>query len=380
VPLAEVTAEEAEAYGAFRENYSRYWSRYFDPIAIRLDVHAEGRNELETFVLPLLDSSIYRPIQAVLAKEGPLAHPRWRRPMVAELGLRFIPAKEGALPRELSGLERLVSQNCTGVVVAAFPDSAPVIATGNGSPATILQADLFDQRNGLVGIGALALGIFTRPVVLALELKDPERTRRTLREEFLRALPASARRSRELDSLMTVEPDGGLQWRFGFLGLASMRFTARVEDRWLVLTNDASLPPGLVAGTEPGEPFAASLRLHPEALEKGLPSAFQAAAEGESRSAFAAMAWLAPWLQVTGDVKTAQAESQRILGSAPSLAPDAYRLGRFIEHKVYGMPFRVTLPAYDPAKDFGLLEGVREPKVDMRFEDTGLRARVSWLK
>jgi hypothetical protein len=34
----------------------------------------------------------------------------------------------------------------------------------------------------------------------------------------------------------------------------------------------------------------------------------------------------------------------------------------------------------DPAKDFGLLEGVRDPAVEMRLEGAGLRARVSWRK
>jgi hypothetical protein len=273
-----------------------------------------------------------------------------------------------------------MTQHCTGTVVAAFPDSAPVIATGNGSPATILQADPFNQRNGMVGFGAMALGIFTRPVILALELKDPELTRRSLRDEILNLLPSGLRRSREMDALVTVEPGGGLMLRLGFMGLASMRFTARVEDRWLVLTNDASLPAGFVTGTVPGDPFAARLSLHPDALERGLPAAFQAAMEGESRSAFWAMAWLAPWLQGSQDVKAAQEESRRILGSAPLLEADALRPGRWQEHRRFGLPWRPTAPAMDPAKDFGLLEGVRDPAVEMRLEGAGLRARVSWRK
>jgi hypothetical protein len=378
VPLTEATGEEAEVYGAFRESYNRYWRRYFDPIALRLEVHQDGRNAIETFVLPLLESSIYQPLRALLAEEGPLPRPRWGRPMVAELGLRFAMTKKSTLlPGSLSGLERLLVQDCTGVMVAAFPDSAPIIAAGNGSPATILQSDPFGQRNGMVGLGALGLGLLTRPVVVALELKNPDLMRRTLRDEIFRALPFN---TLGLDNLVTSEPDGGLLLRFGFQGLASMRFTVRVEDRWLVFTNDASLARGIVVGTEPGSPFAASLSLHPEALDKGLPAAFQAAMEGEARSAFSAMAWLAPWLQLTGDVKAAQAESHRILGCAPILEPDALRPGKWIEHRRFGRPWWTTTPAWDPGQDFGLLEGVREPRIEMRFEATGLRARVTWLK
>lgn len=380
VPLSEATAEEAESYKAFKEAYSQYWRRYFDPIAFRLDAKADGRQELETFVLPLLDSSIYQSMKALLADKGPLPRPRWHKPMVAELGLRLALSETGAMPRPFAEVGQALGQLGTGVVVAAFPDAAPVIATGNGSPATILEADPFNQRNGLVGLGALGLGLFTRPVVIAFELKDPEQTRKSLRDVVYRLLPPAFWQGGDLDSRLTSEPDGSLQLRLGFLRLASMRFTLRVEDRWLLLSNDASLPSSLMAGTDMGEPFAASLQMHPEALERGLPAAFQAAVEGESRSAFAAMAWLGPWLRMGADVKAAQAESHRILGVAPLLAPDALQPGRWLEHRDFGRPNRATMPLRDPAKDFGLLEGVRDPKVEMRFEDTGLRARLSWRR
>jgi len=380
IPLSDVTAEEAEAYAAFKEGYSRYWSRYFDPIAFRLDAKPDGRQTLETFVLPLLDSSIYGPMRSLLTQSGPLPRPRWSQPMVAELGVRLALAEAGALPRTFAELGRTLGQMGTGVMVAAFPDASPVIATGNGSPATILEADPFNQRNGLVGLGALGLGLFTRPVVFAFELKDPEQIRRSLREVVYGLLPPSFWRGGELDSQLVTEADGSLQLRLGFLRLASMRFTVRVEDRWLLISNDASLPANLVTGTDMGEPYAASLRLHPDALDRGLPAAFQAAVEGESRSAFAAMAWLGPWLSPSGDVKAAQAESHRILGVAPMLAPGALVPGRWLEHRDYGRPLRPTTPPRDPARDFGLLEGVRDPQVEMRFEDTGLRARVSWRR
>lgn len=380
LPLSEVTAEEAESYHAFKEAYSQYWRRYFDPIAFRLDAKADGRQELETFVLPLLDSSIYQSMRSVLTQKGPLPWPRWHKPMVAELGVRLALVEGGALPRSFAEVSETLAQVGTGVVVAAFPDAAPIIATGNGSPATILEADPFNQRNGLVGLGALGLGLFTRPVVIAFELKDPEQTRKSLRDVVYRLLPPAFWQGGELDAHLTSEPDGSLQLRLGFLRLASMRFTLRVEDRWLLLSNDASLPASLVTGTDSGESFAASLRLNPEALDRGLPAAFQAAVEGESRSAFAAMAWLGPWLRMGGDVKAAQAESHRLLGVAPLLGQNALLPGRWLEHREYGRPTRPTMPLRDPAKDFGLLEGVREPKVDMRFEDTGLRARITWRR
>ena len=383
VPLAQVSAEEAQAYKFFKEAYSQYWVRYFDPIAFRLEAKADGRQELETFVLPLLDSSIYKPFREQLAEDGNLPRPHWQQPMVLELAARLTlkgSEEPGTRYKGARALEilRLIG---TGVVAVGFPDAAPAIATGSGSPATILAADPFNERKGLLSIGALGLGLFTRPMVLALELKDPATTRKSLKGMVQEALQQLGVNMREFETHLTEEPDGSLRLRLGLLGLASMRFSIKVEERWLVLSNDPSLPPNLVAGTKAGEPFAASLSLHPEALHLGLSDAFHAAMEGEARSAFAAMAWLGPWLQLNHDVQAAQAESRRILGVAPLLAPDALQFGRGrTEHRDFGRPGAPRTPPRDPAKDFGLLEGVREPVVDMRFEDTGLRARVSWRR
>jgi hypothetical protein len=58
IPLAHATADEAERYKAFLEGYNQYWRRYFDPIAIRLQVTPD-LVRAETIILPLIDNSIY---------------------------------------------------------------------------------------------------------------------------------------------------------------------------------------------------------------------------------------------------------------------------------------------------------------------------------
>ncbi len=51
------TDKEAETYGQFRDRYQQYWRRYFDPIGIRIKF---GKTiTLETYILPLIDSSRY---------------------------------------------------------------------------------------------------------------------------------------------------------------------------------------------------------------------------------------------------------------------------------------------------------------------------------
>ncbi len=68
-PFQAVTQGEAEAYGTYRERYTRFWSQFFDPIAIRLDDTDDGSLELSTFILPLIESSLYNSLRHGLATE-----------------------------------------------------------------------------------------------------------------------------------------------------------------------------------------------------------------------------------------------------------------------------------------------------------------------
>jgi hypothetical protein len=58
IPQERVTAKEADEYRQFLTAYSQYWRRYFDPIAIRLQVSPK-QYRAETIILPLIDNSIY---------------------------------------------------------------------------------------------------------------------------------------------------------------------------------------------------------------------------------------------------------------------------------------------------------------------------------
>ncbi len=58
IPITEVTAEEAELYKQFLEDYNQHWREYFDPIALRIQINPK-RFRVETVILPLIDNSIY---------------------------------------------------------------------------------------------------------------------------------------------------------------------------------------------------------------------------------------------------------------------------------------------------------------------------------
>ena len=70
VPLEHVTKKEAESYQHYVTQYSQYWRQFFDPIAVRLADTADRKLELTTFILPLIDSSVYgRLREAILHAE-----------------------------------------------------------------------------------------------------------------------------------------------------------------------------------------------------------------------------------------------------------------------------------------------------------------------
>jgi hypothetical protein len=98
--LAWVTGTEADEYDAFLREYNNYWRRYFDPIAIRVEVTPE-RYRLETIVLPLINNSIYQDLAEMLnGKPEPLdALPVPRRNIFTVAG-RF---NKEALMKEVIG-------------------------------------------------------------------------------------------------------------------------------------------------------------------------------------------------------------------------------------------------------------------------------------
>jgi hypothetical protein len=68
IPLEKVTAAEAKEYKQFVEQYSQYWRRFFDPIAVRVQL-TPGQYRAETIILPLIDNSIYTGMAMALGGE-----------------------------------------------------------------------------------------------------------------------------------------------------------------------------------------------------------------------------------------------------------------------------------------------------------------------
>ncbi|HIA20704.1 MAG TPA: hypothetical protein EYN70_15030, partial [Planctomycetaceae bacterium] len=57
--MTHVTPEEARLYNRWRDGYQQYWSNFFDPIAVRIQV-TKSRLATDVTVMPLINSSDYR--------------------------------------------------------------------------------------------------------------------------------------------------------------------------------------------------------------------------------------------------------------------------------------------------------------------------------
>lgn len=57
IKLEQVTAAEAEQYTGFVNNYNRYWTKFFDPIGIRVKMGKDIK--VQTVILPLIENSWY---------------------------------------------------------------------------------------------------------------------------------------------------------------------------------------------------------------------------------------------------------------------------------------------------------------------------------
>jgi hypothetical protein len=67
VSFSKVADVEVKDYRQFVERYSRYWSRFFDPIGIRLRLG--DRIEAETCIMPLIENSIYNQLREIIGGE-----------------------------------------------------------------------------------------------------------------------------------------------------------------------------------------------------------------------------------------------------------------------------------------------------------------------
>ena len=196
VTLDRVSKTEARDYKRFVREYNDYWSEYFDPIGIRFRVG--DRVEAETCILPLIESSLYNQLRALVGGDPVPLRARVLTPgtLIAVTGKIDLRHKE--VREMLDDMQQ------------ALPPSVPPIARCVGSSLSVNLYDgdvLFtvDPRGmGMIGAGmdleeqlivSTILSSISLPMYAVLDLKD-EKLARTAIRELLKMAEAGTRRPR----------------------------------------------------------------------------------------------------------------------------------------------------------------------------------------
>lgn len=391
--LVRVTAAEAAAYERYRENYTRFWSRFFDPIALRFDTAADGSHALTTFILPLIENSAYDTLRTMFAAhdQRPSASsvPAFDRTPIAQLDL-VLPDKTWRGIAD--GLDNLVERefgvssefyDLLGPAVhVAVEDGDPVVRLGSGELASAFASAAGVNRgirgSEMVYIGVL-LNLLTRPTHIVVELTDPERAARLLENAYATRGPSADRDWMETDF---VQRGPGRDWLLSLRPerIASIDFSVRIEGRYLIVSNHPWGEPLRITGERTGGLAGVSLTFNPEARETSLPADFASAMRSERSRALKGMGRLYPWMAALGESREAAEQANvKALGFAPAVPPGelAWHGGELL-HPVFGGVWTARLPAYDPAVRFGLFDGLSSATVSMQFEDDGLRTKLVW--
>ncbi len=391
VPLQKVTPEEAEAYRLYVENYSRYWRRFFDPIAIRLDDVGTDQLELSTFILPLVDNSIYNGLRMVMAHQDdqttlsiPIVEPTpvvqfsanlndmaWQQ--IAGNFSEFFTRYSGASPAMLDDFG-------PSVHVAVF-DADPIIAMGSGDVFGAFGGDVLRGGGDQMLMIPVALSMLTRPCSIMVETKSPERTSQYLRQAAMGGI-APERRTRQFSvSFYQVGDRDEWVWTLDLFGVVKLRYGVEVVGKYLVIRNIPWSSDDRVVSVAPAELNAAMLQANPSACKQQLPGLFAAASDANRQAVMSGLGRLYPFmLSGSKSVEEAATQHQRLFGFYPrQLGDDKWSWKDFrMVSDDYGEPTRQRQPAFDPNQPFGLMNRIDSLQLNMQFEQDGLRSTVRW--
>lgn len=392
-PVDQVTPAERDAYNAYLADYTQFWRQFFDPIAVRLDDTAGGGLELTTFILPLIDNTIYNGLKEVMvdANSPQVMDDLIVSPApVLHLAVNFKTELFGkaAKDREFRDLERMTGTPATIVSHFRSPahfwmmDSDPVIAVGAGNLLGAFGGQMAGSgRNSEMLAIPVVLSALTRPCALAVEVDDPAAVRKLLDMPAPMIQEDGGFVRTKMSKTKYADRDGWLI-DFSIEGMLSLHYGLELQGKHLVLTNlPWSQKPKLTEGAAK-HLNAAMLEVNPGAVEKQLPALFTADSARQRELAFAGAGSLVPVILAEGaDVAKAQARHRELFGYAPH-HPGAgnwvWKDG-ILESDRYGSQWKPLQPAFTPADaQDGLFPGVKHLQMSVQFEDTGLRTVVRW--
>ncbi|MDR2982138.1 MAG: hypothetical protein LBV12_07820 [Puniceicoccales bacterium] len=377
-PAKLATSDEQTAYNEYRERYTQFWRQYFDPIAVRLDLKQDGKIALETFILPLIDNSLYTGIKESIGAISPteLKLPEYRDPAIATLAFKIPKDKNTSrMLRDVDFLNHTALLSLLDdTVVLSVRDSAPVVqANFPGISSFGVRSSLIGMRGEEMLVVPVFAAMITRPCDLAVRVSDEKAALGILRSLYSQRESWSAREA------VFIEDENKLIFAWTVEGVLRLEFGATVENGWLHITNHPWTPTPIVGTQSSGASSHARVVLTPSELKLGLPQALSIAQSAYRTSVYASASELLPWMQAYGvDADAALKIQGKALGRmtpVPKEVTLSAKDGTYV--KPYGS-WTYQGMKNSKVEDTGILRGIQNVNLWLRFEDDGLRTSAEF--
>lgn len=389
-PISKATGAEAKAYAEYLQNYSRYWRRFFDPIAIRLDESATQQLEVSTFILPLIDNSIYNTLRMALETDrtaSTLAVPTIEPTPVIKFSLNLSDLAWDGITEGFSDLFTRYSGTSAAVLddlgpslhLAVF-DSDPIIALGSGDVFGSFGSSMNGMDPDAMMI-PIALSMFTRPCSIFINTRNPDRTAQLLRQAATLFTAPDNQFDDFRAQIFQVGDQEKWVWMMDIMGMVKLRYGIEIVDEYVVVRNIPWSTKEKVTQVKAADLNAVSLQVNPNACIEQLPGLFAAASDANSRVAMSGLGRLLPFMVGKDiEIEEARQEHQRLFGFFPKtvLGDQLNWKYQHLSSNDYGDPKRQRQPAFDPKKPFGLMNQIDFLRLEMQFEDDGLRSAIRW--
>ena len=389
-PVNMVKASEKAAYKEYLRNYDRFWRQFFDPIAIRLNKDSEHKIEVSTFILPLINNSIYEELKEFIIADKnakPLSIPTLTPEPVAQLSFNLNKKVwQSGMDKFLNeffnkvvGVPSRVTDYFDSNIHLALADTDPIIEIGNGSLGGGFGMFSGSRRRMMQPALGFIGSLFTRPSAIMIGLTDAKKVTTILNQ--VSSNPRSLPRAFATNQFYRIAGKDAWHYVIDFEGVIKMRFGIEVKGNYLMITNQPlSYNPNIVK-TDIALNNGVRLQLNPSAAIKQRASLYVSATQQQSKAAMIGINTLYP-LMLSGSetIEDAKQQLKNQLGFQPK-HPDKgewkWENGE-LNSSIFGNIRQKIQPEYKSENEFGVLQKIDNVDINMQFENDGLRANVQW--
>ena len=383
-----ITKTEADTYNRFVQNYTRYWRQFFDPIAIRLDATGDNNYEMQSFILPLLDSRIYNEVgDALVTQEtgqdlripSVTPVPSMMFSMNLNDDLRVELSQEIAdLLVEYTSVDPEVFDSIGSGIHLAVQDSTPIVALGGGDIWGAFSKEMLNLE-GFASFLPIMASLATQPSTLLIELADPETVHEFLSEAVVKRAEVGG--SGELHKLQDRE---AWIYTLNIEDIVQIHLRLEIQGNYLAVSN---LPwtTAVTIGEGQQVPLnGAQLTLDLTRISEQLPALHTKVYTDYRAAAVDGMGYIYPLLEagIANSVNQAIQRHFEIFGLMPVHPANGEWIWRdsYLESSEFGTATRPVQPEWQEGdRSFGLFPQVDLIGVNMQLEDTGLRATIRWV-